>query len=98
MSATVVGALLGVGVQLYANVAQKLPALSSPWRHAASAVIGAGVASLVLDVEERATKDVQGGFFHGNLLGYYNNTNDGLLLFDAERMAARVAADTKQRA
>jgi len=74
MSATVVGALLGVGVQLYANVAQKLPALSSPWRHAASAVIGAGVASLVLDVEERATKDVQ------------------------ERMAARVAADTKQRA
>ncbi|KAI8109514.1 hypothetical protein M9434_000796 [Picochlorum sp. BPE23] len=74
MSATVVGALLGVGVQLYANVAQKLPALSSPWRHAASAVIGAGFASLVLDVEERATKDVQ------------------------ERMAARVAADTKQRA
>ncbi|WPT12653.1 hypothetical protein PSENEW3_00002497 [Picochlorum sp. SENEW3] len=74
MSATIVGALLGVGVQLYANVAQKLPALSSPWRHAASAVIGAGVASLVLDVEERATKDVQ------------------------ERMAARVAADTKQRA
>jgi len=61
MSATVVGALLGVGVQLYANVAQKLPALSSPWRHAVSAVIGAGAASWVLDVEERATKDVQGG-------------------------------------
>lgn len=63
MSATVVGALLGVGVQLYANVAQKLPALSSPWRHAASAVIGAGAASWVLGVEERATKDVQGKVF-----------------------------------
>lgn len=60
MSSTVVGALLGLGVQMYANAARKLPVMSSPWKHAVSAVVGAGVATWVVEYEERTSQYVQG--------------------------------------
>ena len=59
MSSTVVGALLGLGAQVYANAARKLPAMSSPWKHAVSAVVGAGVATWVVDYEEKTSQYVQ---------------------------------------
>ena len=44
----------------YANVARSLPALSSPWIHAASAVVGAGAASYVVGYEEKTSGYVKG--------------------------------------
>lgn len=60
LSSTVVGAIFGVGVQCYANVARQLPALSSPWLHAASAAVGAGAATYVVDYEEKTSTYVKG--------------------------------------
>ena len=59
MSSTVVGALLGLGAQVYANAARKLPAMSSPWKHVVSAVAGAGVATWVVDYEAKTSEYVQ---------------------------------------
>ncbi len=59
MSSTVVGALLGVGAQVYANAARKLPAMASPWKHVVSAAAGAGVAAWVVDYEAKTSDHVQ---------------------------------------
>ena len=60
LSSTVIGALGGVAVQCYANVARQLPALASPWMHAASAVVGAGAATYVVGYEEKTSAYVKG--------------------------------------
>lgn len=60
MSSSIVGALFGVGVQMYANVARKMPAMSSPWKHVVSGFVGAGAASWLVEYEDRTTKVVQG--------------------------------------
>lgn len=60
LSSTVIGALGGVAVQCYANVARQLPALASPWMHAASAVVGAGAATYVVAYEEKTSAYVKG--------------------------------------
>lgn len=44
----------------YANVARSLPALSSPWMHAASAMVGAGAATYVVGYEEKTNTYVKG--------------------------------------
>lgn len=66
MSASVVGALLGLGVQLYANAVQKLPLMHAPWKHAVSATVGAGVASWIVELEEQGKKDIEGMIIHMN--------------------------------
>lgn len=44
---------------MYANAARKLPAMASPWKHVVSAVAGAGVATWVVDYEEKTSQYVQ---------------------------------------
>lgn len=60
MSAPIIGALLGVSVQIYANVVQKLPVMYTPWRHVVTGALGAGLASYVVEYEERAEKELDG--------------------------------------
>ena len=60
MSAPIIGALLGVSVQIYANLVQKLPVMYTPWRHAITGALGAGFASYVVEYEERAAKEIDG--------------------------------------
>ena len=64
MSAPVVGALLGVGAQIYANVVQKLPALREPWKHVIAGGVGSGMAVWLVDYEERAEKELEGRVHH----------------------------------
>ena len=59
-SPTLVGAVLGFGVQIYANAVRKLPLLQSPWNHALLAGGGAALGAWVVDFEERTEKDLQG--------------------------------------
>jgi hypothetical protein len=45
---------------MYANVARQLPAMSSPWLHGLSAVVGASAATWLVDYEEKTSAYVQG--------------------------------------
>jgi len=73
MSAPIVGALLGVSVQIYANLVQKLPVMYTPWRHVMSGALGAGFASYVVQYEERTAKELD-----GTLLFFYFRMKIGL--------------------
>ncbi|KAH7621201.1 hypothetical protein Ndes2526B_g04015 [Nannochloris sp. 'desiccata'] len=58
-SATVIGAVLGFGVQIYANAVRKLPLMQGPWQHAIAAGAGAAFGSWLVDFEARTEKDLQ---------------------------------------
>eukprot|EP00890_Picochlorum_soloecismus_P005413 jgi/Picsp_1/5873/NSC_03231-R1_protein len=60
MSAPIIGALLGVSVQIYANLVQKLPGMYTPWKHAITGALGAGFASYLVEYEERTAKELDG--------------------------------------
>ncbi|KAF7801316.1 excitatory amino acid transporter [Senna tora] len=45
MSATVVGALLGLGTQMYSNALRKLPYMRHPWEH----VLGMGLGAVFVN-------------------------------------------------
>jgi len=59
-SATVIGAVLGFGVQIYANAVRKVPLMQGPWQHAIAAGAGAAFGSWLVDFEARTEKDLQG--------------------------------------
>ncbi len=59
-SPTLVGAVLGLGVQVYANAVRKVPLLEGPWRHGAAMLAGAAFGSWLVDFEERTEKDLKG--------------------------------------
>ncbi|KAJ6933963.1 hypothetical protein NC651_009129 [Populus alba x Populus x berolinensis] len=40
LSATVIGALLGLGTQMYSNALRKLPYMRHPWEHAVGMGLG----------------------------------------------------------
>ncbi len=60
VSATVVGAVLGFGVQIYVNAVRKLPLMQGPWQHAIASGAGAAFGSWLVDFEARTEKDLQG--------------------------------------
>lgn len=59
-SAPLVGALLGVGVQLYVNGVRKLPLMRDPWLHVLWAGAGASFGTWLVSFEERTEKDLAG--------------------------------------
>jgi hypothetical protein len=59
-SAPVVGALLGVGVQIYTNAVRKLPLMRSPWQHVIAAGAGAAFGSYLVQFEKETEKDLSG--------------------------------------
>ena len=60
VSPTILGAVMGFGVQLYANAVRKLPLMQAPWQHAVAAGAGAAFGSWLLAFEERTEKDLKG--------------------------------------
>jgi hypothetical protein len=63
VSATVTGAILGLGVQLYANAVRKLPLLQSPWQHAVAAGAGGAFGSWLVKFEEQTEKELAGNVY-----------------------------------
>lgn len=59
-SATVVGAVLGLGVQLYTNAVRKLPLMRSPWQHAIAATAGGAFGSWLVTFEAKTEKELAG--------------------------------------
>lgn len=60
--APLVGAVLGVGIQLYVNAVRKLPLGRTPWMHVLWAGAGASFGAWLVDFEDRTQKDLEGGW------------------------------------
>jgi len=56
---TMVGALLGLGVQLYSNAVRKLPLMRNPWEHVIGIGVGVWAANGIVQFEERMAIDVE---------------------------------------
>ncbi len=59
-SAPLMGAVLGVGVQLYVNAVRKMPLMREPWMHLLWAGAGASFGAWLVDFEARTEKDLAG--------------------------------------
>jgi len=59
-SAPLMGAALGLGVQLYVNAVRKLPLMRSPYLHVLWAGAGASFGAWLVDFEDRTEKDLAG--------------------------------------
>lgn len=72
VSATLVGAIMGLGVQFYANAIRKVPLMRNPWQHVILAGTGAAFASWVVDFETRTQKELEGAcminIFDGSII------------------------------
>ena len=62
VSATIFGAAIGIGVQIYANAVRKLPVMQSPWKHAIAAGTGAAFGTWLIEFEIKTEKELQGKF------------------------------------
>nr|GMD98627.1 NADH:ubiquinone reductase (H(+)-translocating) [Ipomoea batatas] len=58
LSATMVGALLGLGTQMYSNALRKLPYMRHPWEHVLGMGIGAVAANQMVKWEVKAQEDL----------------------------------------
>ncbi|KZV24314.1 hypothetical protein F511_01796 [Dorcoceras hygrometricum] len=58
LSATAVGALLGLGTQMYSNALRKLPYMRHPWEHVLGMGIGAVLANQMVKWEAKAQEDL----------------------------------------
>ncbi|ACO67185.1 hypothetical protein MICPUN_109457 [Micromonas commoda] len=58
MSATLIGASLGFGMQLYINALRKLPLLRNPWEHVFWTGVGAAAANMNAEWEAKLRKEV----------------------------------------
>lgn len=63
--ATVIGACLGLGAQLYINAVRKLPLMRNPWEHVIAMGAGAAFGGWIVGVEEKTAKDVKGALHAG---------------------------------
>lgn len=61
-SATLVGGVLGLGIQLYVNAVRKLPLWRNPWHHAIAIGSGAAFANWVLKIEAETEKELAGAW------------------------------------
>jgi hypothetical protein len=55
-----VGAALGVGVQVYVNAVRKLPLMRNPWLHVLCGSAGYGFGSWLVEFEAKTHKDLTG--------------------------------------
>jgi hypothetical protein len=51
LSGPALGALLGIGVQVYSNAVRKLPAMRHPWEHVIAAGAGAAFGGWLVSTE-----------------------------------------------
>ncbi|XP_022852503.1 uncharacterized protein LOC111374104 [Olea europaea var. sylvestris] len=58
LSATMVGALLGLGTQMYSNALRKLPYMRHPWEHLLGMGLGAVFANQMVKWEVKAQEDL----------------------------------------
>lgn len=58
--ATIIGGLLGLGVQLYCNAVRKLPLMRNPWEHVLFIGAGAAFGNWLVDFEERTALELKG--------------------------------------
>nr|GMD97569.1 NADH:ubiquinone reductase (H(+)-translocating) [Ipomoea batatas] len=58
LSSTMVGALLGLGTQMYSNALRKLPYMRHPWEHVLGMGIGAVAANQMVKWEVKAQEDL----------------------------------------
>ncbi|EHA8587459.1 hypothetical protein COCNU_scaffold002267G000010 [Cocos nucifera] len=57
-TATVVGALLGLGTQLYSNALRKLPYMRHPWEHLLGMGLGAVFVNQLVKWDEKLKEDL----------------------------------------
>ncbi|KAL6779359.1 hypothetical protein ACKKBG_A12015 [Auxenochlorella protothecoides x Auxenochlorella symbiontica] len=57
--ATIIGGLLGLGVQLYCNAVRKLPLMRNPWEHVLFIGAGAAFGNWLVDFEERTALELK---------------------------------------
>ncbi|KAG6512076.1 uncharacterized protein LOC121976349 [Zingiber officinale] len=57
-TATMVGALLGLGIQVYSNALRKLPYMRHPWEHALGIGLGVVFATQFVKWEARMEEDL----------------------------------------
>ncbi|KAJ9709423.1 hypothetical protein PVL29_001073 [Vitis rotundifolia] len=58
LSATVVGAVLGLSVQLHSNALRKLPLMRHPWEHVLAIGIGAVFGNQLVKWEAKVEEDL----------------------------------------
>uniref|UniRef100_A0A0V0H6J0 Putative excitatory amino acid transporter 1-like n=1 Tax=Solanum chacoense TaxID=4108 RepID=A0A0V0H6J0_SOLCH len=58
LSATMVGALLGLGTQMYSNALRKLPYMRHPWEHLLGMGLGVVAANQMVKWEARSNEDL----------------------------------------
>ena len=58
LSATVVGALLGLGTQMYSNALRKLPYMRHPWEHLLGMGIGVVFANQMVKWDAKCQEDL----------------------------------------
>lgn len=57
-TATIVGALLGLGTQMYSNALRKLPYMRHPWEHLLGMGLGAVFANQMVKWDAKAQEDL----------------------------------------
>ncbi|XP_074586330.1 uncharacterized protein LOC141842016 [Curcuma longa] len=57
-TATMVGALLGLGIQMYSNALRKLPYMRHPWEHALGMGLGVVFTTQLVKWEEKLKEDL----------------------------------------
>ncbi|KAL0659440.1 hypothetical protein Bca4012_080025 [Brassica carinata] len=59
LSATMVGALLGLGTQMYSNALRKLPYMRHPWEHVVGMGLGAVFANQLVKWDVKLKEDLE---------------------------------------
>ncbi|XP_073037940.1 uncharacterized protein [Primulina huaijiensis] len=58
LSATAIGALLGLGTQMYSNALRKLPYMRHPWEHVLGMGIGVVLANQMVKWDAKSQEDL----------------------------------------
>ncbi|KAK3282687.1 hypothetical protein CYMTET_9582 [Cymbomonas tetramitiformis] len=59
MSAAVIGAAMGFGIQLVSNGLRKLPLMRHPWEHVIATSIGFSAGGMLVAWEEQTAKELE---------------------------------------
>ncbi|KAL3523199.1 hypothetical protein ACH5RR_016033 [Cinchona calisaya] len=77
-TATMIGALLGLGTQMYSNALRKLPYMRHPWEHLLGMGLGAVFANQMVKWDAKAQEDLN------NLLAKAKQANERRYFYDDE--------------
>ena len=89
-SPTIIGAVLGFGVQIYANAVRKVPLMQGPWQHAIAAAAGASFGAWLIDFEERTEKDLHGMFINRRSKQYIQRYYAKMVQFNSSSLLHRL--------